>query len=80
MARNRQMGPILYWRMPRKPHSTISLTKEELEALDRAMEMAAQVEGVRYTSRADFARDALRRRIQAINEEWRRPKAPRRPP
>lgn len=35
------------------------------------MERAAELEGISYSSEAEFVRDALRRRVEAINEAWR---------
>jgi len=35
------------------------------------MERAADLEGISYASLAEFVRDALRRRVEAINEAWR---------
>jgi len=51
--------------------SSVSLAGKDKEAAEKAMERAADLEGISYASLAEFVRDALRRRVEAINEAWR---------
>lgn len=63
---------VPYGRMPRKAWKTIGgLTEGDLEAAEAAMARATELEGISYSSVAEFIRDALRRRVEAINEAWR---------
>lgn len=55
----------------RQRFSTVSLTDTDLDAARKAMGRAAELEGMAYQSVAEFIRDALRRRVEAINEAWR---------
>jgi len=41
------------------------------------MERATDTEGISYASLAEFVRDALRRRVEAINEAWRQARVSR---
>ena len=53
------------------PRSSVSLKEGTVQAIKEAMEHAEALEGVQFDSIAEFVRDALRKRIQAINEAWR---------
>ncbi len=57
--------------MPRKAWKQISFEEADLEAAERAAERARGLEGIGYDSVTEFIRDALRRRVEAINEAWR---------
>jgi len=43
-----------------------------VEAAEKAMQRVQELEGIGYASLAEFVRDALRRRVEAVNEAWRR--------
>lgn len=56
--------------MPKR-YRGVNFPDYDLEAAEKAMVRAAQLEGISYQSLAEFVRDALRRRVEAINQEWR---------
>ena len=58
--------------MPRKAWKQISFEESDLEAAWKAAGRARELEGVGYDSVTEFIRDALRRRVEAINDAWRR--------
>ena len=57
--------------VPRKTYGGVNVPEADLEAARKAMQRAAELEGISYASLAEFVRDALRRRVEAINEAWR---------
>ncbi len=63
--------PVPFRWVPRKVYRGVQLPKSDVEAAERAMAHAADLEGISYASVAEFVRDALRRRVEAINEAWR---------
>lgn len=52
--------------------SSVSLTERDATSAKTAMARVSDLEGISYASVAEFIRDALRRRVEAINEAWRR--------
>jgi len=58
--------------MPRKTYRGVNFPETDVEAAERAMQRVAELEGISYASVAEFVRDALRRRVEAINDAWRR--------
>lgn len=60
--------------MPTKRERTaVSLYKDDIREIEKAMENARVLEGVAYTSAGEFVRDAVRRRIRQLHEELKRP-------
>ena len=49
----------------------VNFPEQDLALAERAMERVRDVEGIGYASLAEFVRDALRRRVEAINAAWR---------
>jgi hypothetical protein len=68
---NQYPSPALHGYVPRKPYSTVTLPQSDLDAAQRALQRASELEGISYASLAEFVRDALRRRIEEINEAYR---------
>lgn len=64
--------PVPYGDMPRKAWKTIGgLTEGDLGSVREGMQLAQDVEGVAYSSEAEFIRDALRRRLASLKEAYR---------
>ena len=57
--------------MARKAYGGVNIPQADLEAARKAMHRAIDLEGISYASLAEFVRDALRRRVEAINGAWR---------
>lgn len=57
--------------MPRKTYGGVNIPESDLEAARKAMQRAAEIESISYISLAEFVRDALRRRVEAVNASWR---------
>lgn len=55
----------------RQTYRGVNFPEQDLALAERAMERVRDVEGIGYASLAEFVRDALRRRVEAINEAWR---------
>jgi len=49
----------------------VQFPEQDLALAERAMERVRDIEGIGYASLAEFVRDALRRRVEAINAAWR---------
>lgn len=58
--------------VPSETRVGIKIDARTWKALEEAMQRAQQLEGVPYGSVSDFILDALRKRVVAINEAWRR--------